>query len=157
DKNGANLFVNVNKAIEANCHKGVAKIRFIFKKVGKNDTTFMEEASHERHVDLPFMFGEASGTVIDGNVVCGFAMINLNGIQHNAPKGLGAGGAEVSPVVDILAHFHAPYIILSLPDDRDLHCSDYGWRNVLFCHLTVEFFLIRVSTQALIPLVGSNN
>ncbi|GJS56329.1 hypothetical protein Tco_0629691 [Tanacetum coccineum] len=40
-------------------------------------------------------------------------------------------------------------------DDRDFHCCDSGWRNVLFCHLTIEFFLFRVSTQALIPLVGS--
>ncbi|GJZ48817.1 hypothetical protein Tco_0603007 [Tanacetum coccineum] len=55
----------------------------------------------------------------------------------------------------ILSHSHAPNIVLSLPDDRDLHCSDCGWRNVLFCHLTIEFFLFRVSTQALIPLVGS--
>ncbi|GJR76385.1 hypothetical protein Tco_0088750 [Tanacetum coccineum] len=54
---------------------------------------------------------------------------------------------------NILAHSHALYIILSLPDVRDLHCSDCGWRNVLFCHLTVEFFLIRVSTQALISHV----
>ncbi|GJQ89234.1 hypothetical protein Tco_0000373 [Tanacetum coccineum] len=55
-------------------------------------------------------------------------------------------------MTDILSHSHAPNIVLSLPDDRDLHCSDCGWRNVLFCHLTVEFFLFRVSTQALIPL-----
>ncbi|GJZ79950.1 hypothetical protein Tco_0644787 [Tanacetum coccineum] len=34
-------------------------------------------------------------------------------------------------MTDILAHSHAPYIVLSLPDDRDLHCSDCGWRNVL--------------------------
>ncbi|GKA82525.1 hypothetical protein Tco_0789273 [Tanacetum coccineum] len=86
DEDGANLFVNVKKAIEANCRKGVAKIRFIFEKVEKDDTTFIEEASHERLVDLPFMFGEASGTVIHGNVVCGVAMINLNGIRHNVPK-----------------------------------------------------------------------
>ncbi|GJU53544.1 hypothetical protein Tco_1227258 [Tanacetum coccineum] len=69
DEDGTNLFVNVKKAIEANCRKGVAKIRFIFEKVGKDDTTFMEEASHERLVDLPFMTGEASGTVIHGDVV----------------------------------------------------------------------------------------
>ncbi|GJX91783.1 hypothetical protein Tco_0345109, partial [Tanacetum coccineum] len=87
---------------------------------------------------------------------------------------LGSGGAEVSLIVgagssskslliitshrlwsDILVHSHAPYIILSLPDDMDLHCSDCGWRNVLFCHLTFEFFLIRVYTQALIPLIRS--
>ncbi|GKC75482.1 hypothetical protein Tco_1126256, partial [Tanacetum coccineum] len=55
----------------------------------------------------------------------------------------------------ILSHSHAPNIIFSLPDDRDLHCSDSGWRNVLFRHFTIEFFLFRVSTQALIPLVGS--
>ncbi|GJY01958.1 hypothetical protein Tco_0360110 [Tanacetum coccineum] len=60
-------------------------------------------------------------------------------------------------MTDILAHSHAPYIILSLPDDRDLHCSDCGWRNVFFCHLTFEFFLIRVSTQALIPLGQLNS
>ncbi|GKD28450.1 ulp1 protease family, C-terminal catalytic domain-containing protein [Tanacetum coccineum] len=53
---------------------------------------------------------------------------------------------------DILSHSHAPNIIFSLPDDRDFHCYDSGWRNVLFCHLTIEFFLFRVSTQALIPL-----
>ncbi|GJX30711.1 hypothetical protein Tco_0240566 [Tanacetum coccineum] len=52
----------------------------------------------------------------------------------------------------ILFHSHAPNIVLSLPDDRDIHCSDCGWRNVLFCHLTIEFFFFRVSTQALIPL-----
>ncbi|GJX87599.1 hypothetical protein Tco_0339613 [Tanacetum coccineum] len=86
DEYGTNLFVNVKKAIEANCRKGVAKIRFIFEKVGKDDTTFMEEASHERLVDLPFMTGEAFGTVIHGDVVCGVAMINLNGIRHSAPK-----------------------------------------------------------------------
>ncbi|GJV42993.1 hypothetical protein Tco_1427529 [Tanacetum coccineum] len=39
-------------------------------------------------------------------------------------------------MTDILSHSHALNIVLSLPDDRDLHCSDYGWRNVLFCHLT---------------------
>ncbi|GJU79738.1 putative reverse transcriptase domain-containing protein [Tanacetum coccineum] len=55
----------------------------------------------------------------------------------------------------ILSHSHAPNIIFSLPDDRDFHCCDSGWRSVLFCHLTIEFFLFRVSTQALIPLVGS--
>ncbi|GJY61799.1 hypothetical protein Tco_0462456 [Tanacetum coccineum] len=54
----------------------------------------------------------------------------------------------------ILSHSHAPNIVLSLPDDRDLHCSDCEWRNVLFCHLIVEFFLFRVSTQALIPLMA---
>ncbi|GJZ78448.1 hypothetical protein Tco_0643285 [Tanacetum coccineum] len=39
--------------------------------------------------------------------------------------------------------------------DRDFLCCDSGWRNDLFCHLRIEFFLFRVSTQALIPLVGS--
>ncbi|GKD62460.1 hypothetical protein Tco_1299969 [Tanacetum coccineum] len=39
-------------------------------------------------------------------------------------------------MTDILSHSHAPNIVLSLPGDRDLHCSDCGWRNVLFCHLT---------------------
>ncbi|GKG11432.1 hypothetical protein Tco_0342832, partial [Tanacetum coccineum] len=83
---------------------------------------------------------------------------------------LGAGGADVSPVgacsssrsplaitsplTDILSHSHAPNIIFSLPNDIDFHCCDSGWRNVLFCHLTIEF-LFRVFTQALIPLVGS--
>ncbi|GJW14140.1 hypothetical protein Tco_0018273 [Tanacetum coccineum] len=62
---------------------------------------------------------------------------------------------HVSKGRDILSHSHAPNIIFSLPDDRDFHCCDSGWRNVLFCHLTIEFFLFRVSTQALIPLVGS--
>nr|GEV10241.1 hypothetical protein [Tanacetum cinerariifolium] len=55
----------------------------------KDDTTFMEEVSHERHVDLPFMTGEAFSTVIHGDVVCSVAMINLKGIRHNAPKGPG--------------------------------------------------------------------
>ncbi|GJX03414.1 hypothetical protein Tco_0189330 [Tanacetum coccineum] len=55
-------------------------------------------------------------------------------------------------MTDILSHSHAPNIVLSFPNDRDLHCSDCGYRNVLFCHLTIEFFLFRVSTQALIPL-----
>ncbi|GJU06933.1 hypothetical protein Tco_1123363 [Tanacetum coccineum] len=81
--------LSITKAMER------VPLRFIFKKVGKNDTTFMEEASHERLVDLPFMSGEASGTVIDGNVVCGVAMINLNGIQHNAPKGVLPWGEPV--------------------------------------------------------------
>ncbi|GJR23440.1 putative ribonuclease H-like domain-containing protein [Tanacetum coccineum] len=86
DEDGTNLFINVKKEIEANCRKGVAKIRFIFEKVRKDDTTFMEEASHERLVDLPFITGEASGTMIHGDVVCGVEMINLNGIRHSAPK-----------------------------------------------------------------------
>ncbi|GKD00139.1 hypothetical protein Tco_1170413, partial [Tanacetum coccineum] len=64
----------------------------------------------------------------------------------------------------ILSHSHAPNIIFSLLDDRDFHCCYGWWRRVLFCHLTglivnllqiMEFFLFRVSTQALIPLVGS--
>ncbi|GJX01975.1 hypothetical protein Tco_0185888 [Tanacetum coccineum] len=55
-------------------------------------------------------------------------------------------------VTDILSHSHAPNIIFTLPDDRDFHCCDSGWRNVLFCHFTIEFSLFRVSTQALIPL-----
>ncbi|GJV93843.1 retrovirus-related pol polyprotein from transposon 17.6 [Tanacetum coccineum] len=55
-------------------------------------------------------------------------------------------------VTDILSHSHAPNIIFSLLDDRDFHCCDSGWRSILFCHLTIEFFLFRVSTQALIPL-----
>ncbi|GJY41377.1 putative reverse transcriptase domain-containing protein [Tanacetum coccineum] len=59
-------------------------------------------------------------------------------------------------VTDILLHSHAPNIIFFFPDDRDFHCCDSGWRSVLFCHLTIEFFLFRVSTQALIPLVGSD-
>ncbi|GKE67292.1 hypothetical protein Tco_1521453, partial [Tanacetum coccineum] len=67
-------------------------------------------------------------------------------------------------VIDILSHSHAPNIIFSLLDDRDFHCCDSWWRSVLFSHLTgliadllqiMEFFLFRVSTQALIPLVGS--
>ncbi|GJT23662.1 hypothetical protein Tco_0893599 [Tanacetum coccineum] len=53
-------------------------------------------------------------------------------------------------VTDILSHSYAPNIIFSLPDDS-------GWRNVLFCHLTIEFFLFRVSTQAQIPLKLINN
>ncbi|GJR79407.1 hypothetical protein Tco_0150192 [Tanacetum coccineum] len=69
DEDGTNLFVNVKKAIEANCRKGVAKIRFIFEKVRKDDTTFMEEASHERLVDLPFMTSEASGVLPWGEPV----------------------------------------------------------------------------------------
>ncbi|GJU35597.1 hypothetical protein Tco_1183951 [Tanacetum coccineum] len=50
-------------------------------------------------------------------------------------------------VTDILLHSDALNIIFSLLDDRDFHCCDSGWRNVLFCHLTIEFFLFRVSTQ----------
>ncbi|GKC72988.1 hypothetical protein Tco_1118871 [Tanacetum coccineum] len=40
-------------------------------------------------------------------------------------------------LANILSHSHAPNILLSLPDDRDLHCSDCRCRNVLFCHLTL--------------------
>nr|GEW12394.1 hypothetical protein [Tanacetum cinerariifolium] len=95
DEDGTNLFVNVKKAIEANCRKSVTKISFIFEKVRKDDTTFMEEASHERLVDLPFMTDEASGMVIHVDVVCGVAMINLNGIRHNAPKGYASITSEM--------------------------------------------------------------
>ncbi|GJY80696.1 hypothetical protein Tco_0493447 [Tanacetum coccineum] len=56
-------------------------------------------------------------------------------------------------VTDILSHSHALNIVFTLPDDRNLHCCDSGWRNVLFCHLAIESFLFRVSTQALIPLM----
>ncbi|GKF59078.1 hypothetical protein Tco_0175864, partial [Tanacetum coccineum] len=62
---------------------------------------------------------------------------------------LGAGGAEVSLIVGAGSSSKSPLTITSH------RLCDYGWRNVLFCHLTVEFFLIKVSTQALIPLVGS--
>ncbi|GJW63668.1 hypothetical protein Tco_0115552 [Tanacetum coccineum] len=55
-------------------------------------------------------------------------------------------------VTDILSHSHALNIIFTLPDDRNLHCCDSGWRNVLICHLAIESFLFRVFTQALIPL-----
>ncbi|GJR28950.1 integrase, catalytic region, zinc finger, CCHC-type containing protein [Tanacetum coccineum] len=55
-------------------------------------------------------------------------------------------------VTDILSHSHPPNIIFSLPDDSDFHSCDSRWRNVLFCHLTIEFFLFKVSTQALILL-----
>ncbi|GJR22398.1 hypothetical protein Tco_0970925 [Tanacetum coccineum] len=34
-------------------------------------------------------------------------------------------------VTDILSHSHAPNIIFSLPNDRDFHCCDSGWRNEL--------------------------
>ncbi|GJW79705.1 hypothetical protein Tco_0143680 [Tanacetum coccineum] len=34
-------------------------------------------------------------------------------------------------MTDILSHSHALNIVLSLPDDRDLHCSDCGWRMII--------------------------
>ncbi|GKC77669.1 hypothetical protein Tco_1128443 [Tanacetum coccineum] len=40
-------------------------------------------------------------------------------------------------MTDILSHSHSSYIIFTLPDNRDLHCSDCGWRNVLFYHLRI--------------------
>ncbi|GJU75232.1 retrovirus-related pol polyprotein from transposon TNT 1-94, partial [Tanacetum coccineum] len=59
---------------------------------------------------------------------------------------LGARGEDVSPV-GAGSSSRSPLAITS-----HRLC---GWRSVLFCHLTIEFFLFRVSTQALIPLVGS--
>ncbi|GKF44481.1 hypothetical protein Tco_0131033, partial [Tanacetum coccineum] len=55
-------------------------------------------------------------------------------------------GADVSPV-GAGSSSRSPLTITSY--------SDCGWRNVLLCHLTIEFFLFRVSTQDLIPLAGS--
>ncbi|GJZ01238.1 hypothetical protein Tco_0519199 [Tanacetum coccineum] len=112
---------------------------------------------------LPTAFNSIISNQTQWNHFGGVTTYNLNLIASQSDLAsatfsclaiLGPGGADVSPV-DILSYSHALNIIFSLPDDRDFHCCDSGWRNVLFCHLTIKFFLFRVSTQALIPLAGS--
>ncbi|GKC13646.1 hypothetical protein Tco_1010428, partial [Tanacetum coccineum] len=79
-------FVYIEKTIKPNIGKSSAKVRLIIK-IGRFDnTTFIDEASYERLVDLPFMTGEASGSVIHGNVMSGIMVIKVDGFRNSASK-----------------------------------------------------------------------
>nr|GEU84063.1 hypothetical protein [Tanacetum cinerariifolium] len=77
NKYGANSFVKIEDTIKTDCHKGVVKIWFIVEKVGFDDTAIMKVTEHKRLVDLPFMTGKTSGSIVHGNVVSSVVMINV--------------------------------------------------------------------------------
>ncbi|GJR87850.1 hypothetical protein Tco_0211861 [Tanacetum coccineum] len=52
-------------------------------------------------------------------------------------------------VTDILSHSHALNIIFTLPDDRNLHCCDSGWRNECIIPNTMEEYIRLQEEKAL--------
>ncbi|GJV52303.1 hypothetical protein Tco_1448044 [Tanacetum coccineum] len=69
-EDGENLFVKIEETVKTDYHKDVAKIGFIFDKVGFDDMTLMKVTEHKRLVDLPFMSGwlPTSGYLTSGRI-----------------------------------------------------------------------------------------